>query len=128
MSVPVHKGERDVPVPDLPADFARRLETSLDSADEERRRHQTVRRLSASLPVALLIGPLVAWRLMAVSPDGVRVVIDALAWLAFLLDVGVHIDTAILQYTNMQAIPTIVGAALLVLLAIRLLWYPRDLE
>jgi hypothetical protein len=42
--------------------------------------------------------------------------------------VGVHVDSAVLAYGNLQAIPSIVGVTLAVLLATRLLWYPRDDE
>ena len=87
-----------------------------------------ISRFRVALPVALLIGPLIAWRLMLASPDGVHVMIDTVAWLAFLLDVGVHIDSAVLAYSNLQAVPSIVGMALAVLLAARLLWYPRNDE
>jgi hypothetical protein len=113
---------------ELPSDFTQRLESSLQAADRERRRRHLVARLRVALPVILLIGPLIAWRLMLASPDGVHVVIDTLAWLAFLLDVGVHVDSAVLAYSNLQAIPSIVGMALAVLFAVRLLWYPRNDE
>jgi hypothetical protein len=65
---------------------------------------------------------------MLASPDGLRVAIDALAWLTFLLDVGVHVDTAILTYTHMQAIPSVVGVALAVLLGVGLLWTGGETE
>lgn len=128
MPAPAHSGEREIEEVELPADFAQRLESSLQAADRERRRRQVMARLAVALPVVLLIGPLIAWRLMLASPDGVRVMIESLAWLAFLLDVGVHIDSAVLTYVNLQAVPSIVGVALAVLLAAQLLWYPRNDE
>jgi hypothetical protein len=128
MPAPVEFGERESLAVELPADFAQRLESSLQAADRGRRRRHLTARLRVALPLVLLVGPLVAWRLMQASPDGVHVMIDTLAWLAFLLDVGVHIDSAVLKYSNLQAIPSIVGMALAVLFALRLLWYPRDDE
>jgi uncharacterized Tic20 family protein len=128
MPAPAHSGEREIEEVELPADFAQRLESSLQAADRERRRRQVMARLAVALPVVLLIGPLIAWRLMLASPDGVHVMIESLAWLAFLLDVGVHIDSAVLTYVNLQAVPSVVGVALAVLLAAQLLWYPRNDE
>jgi hypothetical protein len=128
MPARVHSGERETMAMELPADFVQRLEPSLQAADRERRRRHLIARLRVALPVALLIGPLIAWRLMLASPHGVHVMIDTLAWLAFLLDVGVHIDSAVLSYSNLQAVPSIVGIALALLLAFRLLWYPRNDE
>lgn len=128
MPAPVHSGERETASQGLPADFGQRLESSLRAADRERRRHHLLSSFRVALPVVLLIGPLVAWRLMLASPDGVHVMIETLAWLAFLLDIGVHIDSAVLTYSGLQAIPSIVGVALAVLLAVRLLWYPRTDE
>jgi hypothetical protein len=126
MPAPVPTVEREVTPIELHADFAQRLEASLRDADRERRRLHVIDRLRFMLPLALLIGPLVAWRLMLVSPSGAHVVIDTLAWLTFILDIGVNIDSAVLAYGNLQAVPSIVGVALAVLLATRLLWYPRD--
>jgi uncharacterized Tic20 family protein len=128
MQAPVHSAEPEVAPIELPADFSQRLEASLRDADRERRRLHLVDRLRLLLPLVLLIGPLIAWRLMLVSPSGSHVMIDTLAWLTFILDVGVHVDSAVLAYGNLQAIPSIVGVALAVLLAARLLWYPRDDE
>ncbi len=127
MQAPVDSVEREVAI-ELPADFAQRLEASLRDADRERRRLHVVDRLRFVLPLILLIGPLVAWRLMQVSASGAHVMIDSLAWLAFILDVGVHLDSAVLTYGGLQAVPSIVGVALGVLVAARLLWYPRDGE
>lgn len=127
MQAPVDSVERDMAI-ELPADFAQRLEASLRDADRERRRLHLVERLRFVLLLVLLIGPLVAWRLMQVSASGAHVMIDSLAWLAFVLDVGVHIDSAVLAYGHLQAIPSVVGIALGVLVAARLLWYPRDGE
>ena len=127
MQAPADSVEREAAI-ELPADFAQRLEASLRDADRERRRLHLVDRLRFVLPLVLLIGPLVAWRLMQVSASGAHVMIDSLAWLAFILDVGVHVDSAVLAYVRLQAVPSIVGAALGVLLAVRLLWYPRDGE
>jgi hypothetical protein len=84
--------------PALPADFAERLEQALDRADRRRRKRAWYRRSASLLPVLLLIGPIIAWRLMSASPDGVHVGIAALAWVTFLLDVGVHLDTSVLTY------------------------------
>lgn len=99
----------------LPADFADRLEVLLQSADQERRRRLTIRRAKRVVGVLLLLGPIVAWRLMLATPDGVHVGIAALAWIAFVLDVGVHVDTVFLAYLHLQALPSLVGLLLLVL-------------
>jgi uncharacterized Tic20 family protein len=128
MQAPVHSVERETVPIELPADFAQRLESSLREADRERRRLHAIDRLRYVLPLVLLIGPLVAWRLMQISASGSHVVIDTLAWLAFILDVGVHVDSAVLTYGSLQAIPSIVGIALGIMVAARLLWNPRDGE
>ena len=127
MQAPVDSVDREAAI-ELPADFAQRLESSLRNADRERRRLHVIDRLRFVLPLVMLIGPLVAWRLMQVSTSGAHVMIDSLAWLAFILDVGVHADSAVLAYGHLQAVPSIVGIALGVLVAARLLWYPRDGE
>lgn len=112
----------------LPADFADRLERSLRSADHERRRRTWYRRARALLPIILLVGPIIGWRLMLASPDGVHVGIAALAWTTFAVDVGVHVDTALLSYLGLSQLPTVVGAVLLVLLTGWLLTSPGDPE
>jgi hypothetical protein len=111
--------------PFLAEDFSQRLETALRSADQRRWRLRTARRAKATLPWLLLIGPLVAWRLTQASPDGVHVGIGAVAWIAFLLDVGVHADTVLLSYLGLQALPSIVGVVLLLLVTGWLLSTPR---
>lgn len=126
MRAPVRSGDLDTAATELTGDFAQRLETSLRAADRYRRRRHLFDRLRLVLPAVLLVGPLVAWRLMQASPNGVHVVIDTVAWLAFYLDVGVHIDSALLAYGSLQAVPSVVGVALGILLAARLLWYRRD--
>lgn len=111
----------------LPADFADRLESSLAAADEEKRRQVRIERFRRALPFVLLVGPLVAWRLTLSTPDGVHVVIAALAWTGFVLDLGVHIDTSVLAYLGLLQLPSVVGALLAVMLAISLLWESKDL-
>lgn len=101
----------------LPTDFAERLEHSLAAADVERRRRAWLGRARRLLPLMLLVGPLLAWRLMLTGPDGVHVGVAALAWVAFVLDVGVHLDTAVLSYLGLVELPTAVGGLLLVVLA-----------
>ena len=105
----------------LAPDFADRLERSLEIADRERARRQWVRRLRRLLPLCLLVGPIVGWHLMLIIPGGVHTYVDSLAWLTFLLDVGVHGDTAVLSFLGLQALPSIVGFLLLVLLTVTLL-------
>jgi hypothetical protein len=105
----------------LSADFEQRLEASLAVADRERRRRQWYGRGRRILAVVLLIGPVVAWRLTLVAPGGLHAVVEALAWLTFLLDVGVHVDNSALTYLGLQGLPTIVGALLFGLLALTFL-------
>jgi hypothetical protein len=105
----------------LSADFEQRLEASLEVADRERRRRHWYGRGRRTLAVVLLIGPLVAWRLTLVAPGGVHAVVEALAWMTFLLDVGVHLDTSALTYLGLQGLPTLVGALLFGLLALTFL-------
>jgi hypothetical protein len=109
---------------DLTPDFVQRLEHTLPQADDLRRRHVWVRRARRLLPLILLVGPVLAWRLMLASPDGVHVGITALAWVTFLLDVALHADTTLLSYLGLTALPTVVGALLMILLAASLLWRP----
>ncbi len=124
----IHPGENSDLAEKLAGDFTQRLEASLRAADRERVKHRRISRVGRILPLLLLVGPLVAWRLMEVSPDGVHVVINTVAWTAFLLDVGVHIDSAVLTSLNLQAVPTIVGVALALVLAIQFLWFTRNQE
>lgn len=128
MPAPAHAGERELTTAELPSDFGQRLEASLGAADRERHRRQLLARAGLVLPVVLLTGPLVAWRLMLVSPNGPHVVVDALAWVAFVLDVGVHVDSALLAYTHLQLVPSVVGVALVLLFIVRLVWNPRTDE
>jgi len=107
--------------PALGPDFLDRLEGSLTQAEEERRRVAGMDRLRSLLPLGLLIGPIVAWRLLSVSSGSAHVVINLLAWLTFLLDVGVHVDTTVLTYLGLQAVPSIAGLLLLALVAATLL-------
>lgn len=110
----------------LPSDFADRLERSLSTADHERRRRIWISRIRRALPVVLLIGPLIAWRLTLSTPDGVHIAIAALAWVSFVLDLGVHIDTSVLTYLGLVELPSIVGVLLTIMLAVSLLWESKD--
>ncbi len=110
----------------LPSDFTDRLERSLPAADDERRRRVWIARLKRALPFILLIGPLIAWRLTLSTPDGVHIVIAALAWITFVLDLGVHMDTSMLSYLGLVELPSIVGALLTFMLAVSLLWESKD--
>lgn len=110
----------------LPHDFAERLERSLAAADEERRRRAWAGRARRLLPLILLVGPLIAWRLMLSTPDGVHVGVAALAWTTFVLDLGVHVDTSVLSYLGLSELPSIVGALLMIMLTASLLWEGRD--
>jgi hypothetical protein len=119
----VDLGETDPATPpELTSDFAARLESSLRSADSERRRHALRSRLAAVVPVILLVGPLFAWLLTSATPGGEHVAINALVSLTFVLDAGVHVDTAVLSSLHLEALPMIVGALLLVMTALWLLW------
>lgn len=111
----------------LPSDFADRLERSLAAADDERRKRTWIARFRRALPVVLLIGPLIAWRLTLSTPDGVHIVISALAWISFVLDLGVHIDTSVLSYLGLVELPSILGILLTVTLAVSLLWESKDM-
>lgn len=112
--------------PALDEDFTQRLELTLPAADQTRRRRAIRHRVIRFIPFLLLIAPVVGWRLMLTSPDGVHVTINALAWLTFLLDVGVHVDASLLTYLGLQALPSIVGGLLLVLIAAWVLTSPRN--
>jgi hypothetical protein len=110
----------------LPEDFTQRLEAALRAADHNRRRRSILRRAGSVLPVILLLAPILGWRLMLATPDAVHVSIAALAWLTFLLDVGVHVDTAVLSYLGLRALPTLLGGLLLVLVTVGLLTIPQE--
>jgi hypothetical protein len=71
--------------------------------------------------VLLLAAPILGWQLTLAFPDGFHIAITALAWLAFVLDVGVHLDTSFLSYLGLQAIPAIVGLLLLAMVTAWLL-------
>lgn len=100
----------------LTTDFSQRLEVSLRRADQSRRWRIVLRRVKSLLPLLLLISPIVGWRLMLASPDGLHVTIGALAWLTSLLDIAVHVDSVILLYLGLQALPSVVGILLLVVI------------
>lgn len=108
--------------PELNPDFVDRLASSLDKADRYRRRHLLVKRGRSVLLAILLLGPLVAWHLTYTSPQGAHVVVDVLAWLALFLDVGVHLDTSLLAFLGLQALPAVVGVLLFLLVTVTLLW------
>jgi hypothetical protein len=110
----------------LPTDFADRLERSLPGADSERRRRVWTGRLRRFLPLVLLVGPPVAWRLMLSTPDGVHVTVTALTWTTFVLDLGVHVDTSVLSYLGLAQLPSVVGALLAVMLTVSLLWQAKE--
>lgn len=112
--------------PELDETFTQRLERTLPAADETKRRRAIRQRVIRIIPFLLLIAPVVGWRLILTTPDGVHVTINALAWLTFLLDVGVHLDASLLNYLGLQALPSIVGGLLLALIAVWVLSAPRD--
>jgi hypothetical protein len=109
-----------------PGDFLARLEASLQDADRQRSRQTLLRRARRILPVVLLVGPVVAWRLILASPGSAHSSISALAWLTFLLDVGVQVDNALLGYLGLQWLPSVVGGLLLVLITGWLLSSPPE--
>lgn len=111
-----------------PSDFTERLELSLGAADAERRRVQVRRRMQSLLPIVLLVGPVVAWRLMEISPSSAHVAIDTLAWISYVLVVAVHVDNSVLTYLGLKVLPTIVGILLLLLITGWLLCMPRGEE
>lgn len=113
------------PESQLASDFTQRLRESLAAADRNRRRHALLHRARMWLPVLLLIGPLIAWRLMAASPDGWHVAIAFLTQWTFVLDVAVHADTGVLAYLGLQVLPSVLGVLLLVVITAWLLAYPR---
>lgn len=112
--------------PELDEAFTRKLELALPAADQRRKRRLVRERLVRLVPILLLIAPVIGWRLMLASPDGVHVSINALAWLTFLLDVGVHVDASLLSYLGLQALPSIVGGLLMIVIAAWVLTSPRD--
>lgn len=114
--------------PELSPEFLARLETSLEHADQERRRHLLLLRLRKLMPLVLLIGPVIGWRLILASPDGVKIGVNALAWITFVLDIGVHLNTALLSYLHLQALPTLVGLLLFVVVTTTVLWTSKGPE
>jgi hypothetical protein len=108
----------------LGSDFGWRLESALRAADHERRRRTFMRRVRSLLLVLLLAAPILGWQLTLAFPDGFHVTITALAWLAFILDVGVHLDRSFLSYLGLQAMPAIVGLLLLAMVTAWLLGTP----
>ena len=112
----------------LDPDFTRRLEEVLRRADGERRRHALYTRIQSAIPLVLLAAPIIAWSLMASSPESAHVAIGALAWVAFVLDVGVHVDAGLLSYLHLQALPSLVGLLLFALVTAWLLSAPRGQE
>lgn len=103
------------------SDFFDQLSASLDGADRARRRRQWTLRVRRPLPLILLVGPVLGWRLLQVSPESGHLAIASLAWLAFLLDVAVHMDTLLLSYLGLGWLPTTVGVLLFLLVAVTIL-------
>jgi hypothetical protein len=95
--------------------FSDRLELALRKADRKRRRHQIARWLANFVPLVLLAIPILAWHLTVASPGGPHAVISSLAWLTFVLDVGVHTNQSLLSYLGLQLLPSVVGILLLLL-------------
>lgn len=110
----------------LSDEFLVRLEASMDHADQERRRHVALQKAQPLMFGLLLIGPIVAWRLMLASSGTVHVAVDALAWLTFGLDVFVRLDGSLLSYLQLQSLPSVVGLLLLILVSVTLLTAKRD--
>jgi hypothetical protein len=122
MAIRVGSSEETSTQSSLGADFTDRLEGSLDVADIERRRRERMARLVAALPVLLLVGPVVMWKLTSATPGGEHVAVDALVSLTLVLDAGIHVNTAVLSYLHLEALPFVVGALLLTLSALWLMW------
>jgi len=118
MVLPIEPAQRE---PELRTDFSQRLEVALQRADQQRRWRTLVRRAQPLLPIILLVSPIVGWRLMLTSPDGLHVTVAALAWVTSLLAVGVHVDTVVLSYLGLQALPSVVGCLLLAVITAWLL-------
>lgn len=125
MSTEVELPERTSVQIELGEQFTERLEASLRSADRERRRRSVLYRARMLMLVVLLAAPIVGWHLLLTGPDGVHITLQALAWLTFLLDIAVHVDGALLSYLGLQALPTVVGILLLILVTGWLLSPPR---
>jgi len=83
-----------------------------------------MRRVRSLVLILLLAAPILGWQLTLAFPDGFHVTITALAWLAFILDVGVHLDRTFLSYLGLQAIPAVVGLLLLAMVTAWLLGTP----
>jgi hypothetical protein len=109
----------------LGPEFTERLAASLPAADRERSRLTYAQYARWALPILLLVGPIIGWRLLSISPHAVHIAIDVVAWAAFLLDVGVHIDTSVLHYLGLGALPAGVGVLLFLLVGLTLLWEDR---
>ena len=126
MAVDLDPRKRGVERPELGADFSARLENSLSIADVERRRRQWATRLASAIPILLLVGPLVLWKLTAATPGGEHAAVDALVSLTLVLDAGLHINSAVLSYLHLEALPFVVGTVLLLLAGTWLLWEEHE--
>lgn len=122
MAVELDPIDRSRKQPELAADFSARLEDSLSLADDQRRRRQRSAKLAALVPILLLVGPIVLWKLTSATTGGEHAAVDALVSLTLVLDAGLHVDSAVLSYLHLQALPFIVGALLLFLAGAWLLW------
>ncbi len=123
MALDLDRAQRE---PDLGEDFSRRLEDSLHRADRERRRRRLAERGRLVLLWVLLIGPVIGWRLTLSSADGVHLGVGALAWITFILDIGVHVDGSLLSYLGLQVLPFVIGVLLFVLVTATLLLPSRE--
>lgn len=112
-----HTDNRSLPSPE----FTDRLAAALEAADRGRGRRLLAQRATQVLPVLLLVGPIIAWHVMSISPNAVHLTINMFAWTAFLLDVGVHTDTSLLRYLGLSALPAVVGVLLFALVGLTLI-------
>jgi len=107
--------------PKLNPEFANRLEQSLERADQTLARRQWLGRIRTAAFVLILVTPILFWNLGGATHDGLGTSINLVAWLAFLLDVGVHINSGLLAYLGLRALPIAVGALIFVLVTVTLL-------
>ncbi len=112
---PPEQQDSDAPV------RTRNITLNLDAADSAKRRRQARRQVLRVLPWLLLAGPVIGWRLLAVTQPSAHLLISVLAGITMYLDIALHVDDKLLSAVNLQAVPLIVGALVFALVSASLL-------
>jgi len=112
---PPEQQDSDVPV------RARNITLDLVAADSAKRRREARHQVLRVLPWLLVAGPVIGWRLLAVTQPSAHFLLGVLAGVTMYLDIALHVDDRLLSAVNLQAVPLIIGALVFALVSASLL-------